>query len=98
MKSKFLHQNESKVFFSYAEPSFSEAWIGFNDLDTEGTFDWPNGTRVTFTKWAPEQPDTRNILMNEDHDCVGMKFGEGTWDDISCARHLPFVCEKKAYG
>ena len=53
------------------------AWIGFNDLDTEGTFDWPNGTHVTFTKWVPEQPDTRNILMNEDHACVGMKFEEG---------------------
>nr|XP_058956122.1 collectin-46-like [Pocillopora verrucosa] len=87
-----------QIISKIIEPSFSEAWIGFNDLDTEGTFDWPNGTHVTFTKWAPEQPDTRNILMNEDHDCVGMKFGEGTWDDISCARHLPFVCEKKAYG
>ena len=63
-----------------------------------GTFDWPNGTHVTFTKWVPEQPDTRNILMKEDHACVGMKFGEGPCDDISCARHLPFVCEKKAYG
>nr|XP_058956115.1 secretory phospholipase A2 receptor-like [Pocillopora verrucosa] len=87
-----------QIISKIIEPSFNSAWIGFNDLYTEGTFDWPNGTHVTFTKWAPEQPDTRNILMNEDHDCVGMKFGEGTWDDISCAKHLPFVCEKKAYG
>lgn len=36
--------------------------------------------------------------MNEDYDCVGMKFGEGIWDDISCVKYLFFVCEKKVYG
>lgn len=92
-----------QIINKITEPSFDEAWIGFNDLDTEGTFHWLNGTRVTFTKWAPGQPaaGTRhNVLFpnnNEDHDCVGMKFGEGTWNDIYCETHLPFVCEKNAY-
>ncbi|PFX30176.1 Aggrecan core protein [Stylophora pistillata] len=81
-----------QIINKITEPSFDEAWIGFNDLDTEGTFHWLNGTRVTFTKWATGQPaaGTRhNVLFpnnNEDHDCVGMKFGEGTWNDIYFSR------------
>ncbi|KAJ7394598.1 hypothetical protein OS493_000416 [Desmophyllum pertusum] len=66
-------------------------WIGLNDVTTEGAFRWPDDTHVTYTKWASNQPDNQYDYQ----DCVEMTVDEGTWDDTSCGRQLPFVCEKK---
>ncbi|RMX47972.1 hypothetical protein pdam_00005316 [Pocillopora damicornis] len=65
-------------------------WIGGNDITTEGTFLWPSGIHVTYTNWAVSQPDNSYGYQ----DCVGMIISKGTWDDTSCGRRLPFVCEK----
>ncbi|KAJ7363152.1 hypothetical protein OS493_011430 [Desmophyllum pertusum] len=66
-------------------------WIGLNDVKTEGAFYWPDGSHVTYTKWASNQPDNQYGYQ----DCVEMRIDKGTWDDTSCGRQLPFVCEKK---
>ena len=66
-------------------------WIGLNDVTTEGTFRWLDGSHVTYTKWASNLPDNQ-----EEHDCVRMTVDEGTWDETSCGKKLPFVCEKDA--
>ncbi|KAJ7369422.1 hypothetical protein OS493_039061 [Desmophyllum pertusum] len=67
-------------------------WIGLNDVTTEGAFSWPDGSHVTYTKWVSNQPDNQNDYQ----DCVEMTIDQGTWDDTSCGRQLPFVCEKKS--
>ncbi|KAJ7351702.1 hypothetical protein OS493_035962 [Desmophyllum pertusum] len=70
---------------------FDGVWIGLNKVTTEGTYRWPDNTHVTYTKWASNQPDNKYGYQ----DCVEMTIDEGTWDDTSCGRQLPFVCEKK---
>jgi hypothetical protein len=53
------------------------AWIGFSDEVTEGTFLWDDGAPVTFTHWSGGEP---NNAGNEDH--VTMNWGSnGTWND-----------------
>jgi len=32
-------------------------WTGFTDQDSEGVFVWTSGDPVTYTNWAPDQPD-----------------------------------------
>ena len=39
-------------------------WIGLNDVATEGRFVWSSGAPVTFTNWAPGEPN--NTLGGED--------------------------------
>lgn len=39
-------------------------WIGFNDVAKEGTFRWASGNAVTFTNWAPGEPN--NAVGGED--------------------------------
>ncbi|XP_078354451.1 uncharacterized protein LOC144639065 [Oculina patagonica] len=73
-----------------ADP-FGGVWIGLNDVTTEGTYRWPDGSHVTYTKWSYNLPDDQNGYQ----DCVRMTFDEGAWDDTSCEKQLPFVCEKK---
>jgi len=81
------------VHSSFADPNnelFGGVWIGFNDVTTEGAFRWADGSHVTYTKWAWNQPDNHNDYEN----CVEMKVNGGSWEDTSCGRKLPFVCER----
>ena len=66
-------------------------WTGLNDITTEDLFHWPNGGQVTYERWSEGQPDNAHGYQN----CVQMKVDDGTWDDESCGKRLPFLCEKK---
>ena len=57
-------------------------WIGLNDEQVEGTFVWYDQSPVTYTNWAPGEP---NQSGNED--CVQIYptgANPGTWNDLSC--------------
>jgi len=43
-------------------------WIGFNDVVSEGRFGWTGGEPVTFTYWAPGEPN--NAVGGEDFTAV----------------------------
>ncbi len=64
-------------------PTYGTVWIGFNDVATEGSFEWVSGQPVTFTNWAPFEP---NNLGNEDfthlNGPAGPFGGLGTWNDL----------------
>ena len=65
-------------------------WIGANDIDTEGTWLWPDGYEVVFDSWLAGQPDDAG-----DQDCaiVNPSGRRGDWADEDCASSYPFVCE-----
>lgn len=83
-------------------------WIGLNDLDKEGTFIWPDGSKMTYEPWAHNQPD--NLTGPEGEDCVVIQLSgtnEFLWYDYICesyegmeigkefeAMHF-FMCENK---
>jgi glucose/arabinose dehydrogenase len=53
-------------------------WIGINDRVTEGQFQWVSGQAVTYTNWAPGEPN--NAGGNQDFGW--MNFGTSRqWDD-----------------
>ena len=56
-------------------------WIGLTDTGSEGTFRWLNGEPVTYTNWAPGEPN--DFEGGEDH--VGMYYpghsAQGRWND-----------------
>ena len=55
-------------------------WIGLNDAETEGQFQWASGQPATYTNWAVGQPNDLNGVQ----DFGGMNFGvAGKWDDQS---------------
>jgi hypothetical protein len=53
-----------------------EVWLGFGDAAAEGTFQWVTGEPVTYTNWAPGEP---NDSFGEDF--VEMYPTIGTWND-----------------
>lgn len=79
------------TFSDLNNEAFASAWIGLNDLRTEGDYHWPDGSQVTYEKWHSNEPNNAYEYQN----CVQMRISDGTWDDASCGKRLPFLCEKK---
>ena len=56
-------------------------------LRTEGAWQWANGDPLTgFNAWGPKEPNGdrgENCLM----------FIGGAWNDASCAKRVPHLCE-----
>ena len=78
----------------YSGVSSVDAWIGFNDMDVEGTFEWIDGSiNNDYTNWASGEPS--NSAGNEHcgqiwYDGNNDRFG--TWNDASCDASMSFVC------
>ena len=56
-------------------------WVGGNDLTTEGDWMFPVGGSMTYTNWAPNEP---NDAYNED--CLQFNWKpSGQWNDARCS-------------
>lgn len=55
-------------------------WIGFSDALSEGNFVWYDGAPITYSNWAPGEPN--NGGGNEN--CTQI-YPDGTWNDLNCA-------------
>ncbi len=63
-----------------------DTWIGGNDLVTEGTFQWDDGTAFAFTNWHTGEPNNGGTGATYQEDCVivaGSRVGK-QWDDRPC--------------
>ena len=67
----------------------SDPWLGINDINTEGSFDWSDNSAANFEYWSPGNPD--NAAGNQD---CGRIYPTGTWDDDLCDKLKTFICKK----
>merc|ERR1712042_21805 len=76
------------------KPKKKLMWIGASDLETEGTFVWTNGKKLSYTSWGPNEPNGR-----EKENCVEVNWGKpGLWNDKSCRVSRAFMCERVDYS
>jgi len=59
--------------------SGSQIWIGYNDVDSEGTWVWSDGGPAVYENWRTGEPS--NDPAPED--CAIQYFG-GDWNDLNC--------------
>ena len=64
-------------------------WIGFTDIETEGTFTWSNGDPVTYTNWNAGEPNN----AGGGEDCMEILWRSYAWNDNRCIVAHPYVCE-----
>ncbi|XP_052219848.1 macrophage mannose receptor 1-like [Dreissena polymorpha] len=79
---------------SAAEQAFVEAfmtrnnpnhavWIGLNDRNVEGTYEWTSGDRLTYINLIPNHKG--NFETSQTEDCIVLvPYKSGQWDDIPC--------------
>ncbi|XP_016079150.1 PREDICTED: secretory phospholipase A2 receptor [Miniopterus natalensis] len=72
----------------------SETWIGLSSNKTPVSFEWSNGSSVTFTNWHTLEPQ---IFPNRSQLCVSAEKSEGHWKVKNCGEALPYVCEKPGH-
>ena len=68
--------------------TLQSAWIGLNDSQYEGTYQWANGEAVTYTNWYPGQPNN----YNNNQDYVEM-LNSGHWNDQYNHYVLEYIME-----
>ncbi|XP_059842836.1 lectin-like [Hypanus sabinus] len=68
------------------------AWIGLNDICTEGNFTWIDGLLYSYKNFGPDEPNNKD---NKEH-CVNIHHYRNTyWNDESCEKSFGFVCSYK---
>lgn len=64
------------------------AWIGLSDSNSEGNFQWVDGSGLSYTNWYPGQPN--NYSDNQDY--VEL-LDDGQWNDQYNYYSLEFIME-----
>jgi hypothetical protein len=75
------------IFNTYYLP-FSDIYIGLNDLNTEGEFEWVSGEPLEYSNWAAGEPN--DFISGED---AVVMITSGFWNDISDLGEYRFVVE-----
>jgi hypothetical protein len=66
----------------------TDAWLGGNDEQKEGTWVWVTGEPFAFKHWSQGSPDNAQYVQNH------LYYWNGrSWDDDSGDRRKKFVCE-----
>ncbi|XP_047656988.1 lactose-binding lectin l-2-like [Tachysurus fulvidraco] len=85
------YQQIKALIRSY-DPMENPTYIGLSDCQKAYQFFWSDGTKLTFTKWNPGEPNNYN---NKER-CVHINAGDKNWNDINCDYTYPSVCAKKS--
>ncbi|KAJ8344765.1 hypothetical protein SKAU_G00289580 [Synaphobranchus kaupii] len=69
----------------------STLWIGLNDLDINGGWQWADSAPVKFLYWEPEQPNHA-----EEQNCAVIRTeSTGRWQNRHCSMDLAYVCKRR---
>uniref|UniRef100_A0ACB8ETC2 C-type mannose receptor 2 n=1 Tax=Sphaerodactylus townsendi TaxID=933632 RepID=A0ACB8ETC2_9SAUR len=69
----------------------STLWIGLNDLDLNGGWQWSDNSPLKFLNWENGQPDN----PHEENCGVIRTESSGGWQNRDCSIALPYICKKK---
>ncbi|KAM4622511.1 C-type mannose receptor 2 [Discoglossus pictus] len=70
----------------------STLWMGLNDLDTNGGWQWSDGSPLKYLNWENDQPNN----SNEENCAVIRTESSGAWQNRDCGNALPYVCKKNS--
>ncbi|CAD6190706.1 unnamed protein product [Caenorhabditis auriculariae] len=76
-----INTNAVQAFHS----SYTDYWIGANDLSNPGQWQWTDGANFAYTSWGASQPQSGN-------DCVTQQLADAKWATVSCSEQRPYVC------
>ncbi|CAB4013995.1 Hypothetical predicted protein [Paramuricea clavata] len=78
-----------KTFLETNPQAWGFNWLGLNDLTVEGILEWSDGSTVSYTRFAPNMPDTDE----DDEHCFIMLKSNGNFVKKPCWYPQTFICE-----
>ncbi|KAK4303964.1 hypothetical protein Pmani_024063 [Petrolisthes manimaculis] len=67
-----------------------DVWLGVTSWGSQGgNFLWVDGSSLTYTNWAPGEPDGATT----GEACVKATHNTGLWSDVFCEAQLSYVCQ-----
>ena len=85
---------ENSFVYSYiVSIGTKNAYFGFTDAETEGTWKWVTGETSSYTNWHRGEPNSEN--SREDYAMFYYKFADGTWNDgdFRGSAGKAYICE-----
>jgi len=90
-----LHKTSEEAFVQKLVPTGKTGliWTGMNDLITEGTYTWTDGSSVEYTSWKVDEP------TGAKEDCVGIEVSSyGTMSDAPCTEPHNYISRQPLEG
>ncbi|TSK77078.1 C-type mannose receptor 2 [Bagarius yarrelli] len=69
----------------------STLWLGLNDLDLNGGWQWSDSAPLKYLNWETDQPNHEN----EQNCGVIRTESSGRWQNRECSMALPYICKKR---
>ncbi|KAM3922534.1 C-type mannose receptor 2 isoform 1-T1 [Leptodactylus fuscus] len=70
----------------------STLWIGLNDINVNGGWQWSDGSPLKYLNWESDQPSN-----SEEENCAVIRTEmSGAWQTRNCYNALPYVCKKSS--
>ncbi|XP_078259962.1 lymphocyte antigen 75 isoform X1 [Rhinoraja longicauda] len=69
----------------------NKLWIGLNQLNLAGGWQWSDGTPFVFVNW---DDGMLGLYHLEESSCAALSSESGRWQARSCEAALPYVCKK----
>ena len=70
---------EDNTLVHSTAPAGTSCWIGLNDIVSENTWVWADGSTNTYTRWGIGEPNNAGGA----EDCVHL-HSDGYWNDLPC--------------
>ena len=81
-------ERENNLLYTAISDTVSNCWIGLFERDGDGVYQWVDGTALSYTNWAANEPNTPTT-----DNCVEMN-SNGNWTNLDCdAERNWFICE-----
>ncbi|KAL4635258.1 macrophage mannose receptor 1-like [Arapaima gigas] len=85
-----LHE-QTYISGSLLDNFATSLWIGLNSLDSEGGWQWSNGSPFRYLNWAPGHPSSEPGL-----NCAVLnKARASKWETQACSKKRGYICLKK---
>ncbi|XP_017310429.1 C-type mannose receptor 2 isoform X1 [Ictalurus punctatus] len=69
----------------------STLWMGLNDLDLNGGWQWSDSAPLKYLNWETDQPN-----HEDDQNCGVIRTeSSGRWQNKECSMALPYICKKR---
>uniref|UniRef100_U3JY95 C-type lectin domain-containing protein n=1 Tax=Ficedula albicollis TaxID=59894 RepID=U3JY95_FICAL len=90
-----IHNNQVQAFLTFhLKDVASETWIGLNDINSEDTYLWTDGSVFDYSNWAQGFPFRDKFTVT---DCITMTKGSayhgGLWENTDCQHKKSYICQ-----